>query len=94
MDRKEAAIQESEKGNAQLMERLNKVKTLLKNKQEKDIEVPIMCSHIEQIKVYENRLDVYLDFLNNQKFISANYDKNGKNGVYDMPICRGRKLSR
>lgn len=92
LDKKEAKIQECGEGNGALLERLNRVRVLLKNKEENDIEVPLMCSHIEQIKVYENRLDVYLDFLKSAKCVSANYDTYKKKGFYDMPICRGRLL--
>lgn len=91
---KESKIQDNKDANKELFERLNKVRGLFKNKVENDIEVPLMCSHIEQIKVYENRLDIYLDFLKSAKFISADYDKNSKNSLYDMPICRGRFLPR
>lgn len=91
---KETKIKDNKDANNELFERLNKVRELFKNKVEKDIEVPLVCSHIEQIKVYENRLDIYIDFLKSAKFISADYGKNGKNSLYDMPICRGRHLPR
>ena len=51
-----------------------------------------MCSHIDQIKVYENRLDIYFDFLKEAKFLSVNYDKTDKKSIYDMPICVGGRL--
>ena len=52
-----------------------------------------MCSHIEQIKVFEKRLDVYLDFLKSVDYLSVKCDKMGKNNVYDMPTWMGRILS-
>lgn len=93
LSEKEIAIRECENTKEELFKRLNNVRELFENKQEYGVSVPLMCSHIEQIKVYENRLDVYIDFLRNMKFISAQYDKNRKRIYYDMPICRGRKLS-
>lgn len=92
LDKKEAVIPKNKEDNGELFERLNKVRLLFENKKEAGIEVPIMCSHIEQIKVYENHLDVYLDFLKNAEFISADYCKSGKNSCYVMPIQLGRNL--
>ncbi|MBD5470754.1 MAG: recombinase family protein [Lachnospiraceae bacterium] len=92
LDEKETRIQEKKEENGELFERLNKVRALFQNKTEKGIEVPLMCSHIDQIRVYENRLDVYLDFLKDADFLSVNYDKTSKNSIYDMPLCVGRHL--
>lgn len=92
LSEKEIAREECESANEELFKRLNKVRELFENEEENGISVPLMCSHIEQMKVYGNRLDVYLDFLKSMKFISAEYDKNRKKFCYDMPICRGRKL--
>lgn len=89
---REAKAQEKKEENGELFERLNRVRALFEGKTEKGIEVPLMCSHIEQIKVYEKRLDIYLDFLKGTDFLSINYDKNSKKGVYDMPICVGGSL--
>lgn len=89
---KETKIQESKDSNKELFERLNTVRELFKDKKENDIEVPLMCSRIEQIKVYEDRLDVYLDFLKSNKYISADYNGGRKHDFYDMPICRGREI--
>ncbi len=86
--------QEKKEENAELFVRLNKVRTFFQDKTENGIEVPVMCSHIDQIKVYEKRLDVYLDFLKNMEYVSVKCDKTGKNHVYDMPICVGGFLSR
>lgn len=93
LNEKEIITQEKKEEDRELFDRLNQVRTLFQNKTEKGIEVPLMCSHIEQIRVYEKRLDVYLDFLKNVDFLSADYGKKGKKSVYDMPICVGRKLS-
>lgn len=93
LSEKEIKVQEKKEENGELLERLNRVRILFQNKTEKGIEVPLMCSHIEQIRVYEKRLDVYLDFLKNVDFLSVDYDKKGKKGVYDMPICVGGSLS-
>ena len=93
LNEKETRIQEKKEENGELFERLNQVRTLFQNKTEKGIEVPLLCSHIEQIKVYENRLDIYLDFLKDANFLSVNYDKTSKKSIYDMPICVGRHLS-
>lgn len=93
LDKKEVEIQKGMEENGELFERLNKVRELFKDKKENGIEVPLMCSHIEQIKVYENRLDIYLDFLREAEFITANCHKNGSETTYDMPICVGRHLS-
>lgn len=93
LDEKEIKIQEKKEENSELLERLNGVRTLFQNKTEKGIEVPLMCSHIEQIKVYENRLDIYLDFLKEAKFLTVNYDKTGRKNSYDMPIWVGGHLS-
>ena len=84
--------QEKKEENAELFARLNKVRTFFQDKTENGIEVPVMCSHIDQIKVYEKRLDVYLDFLKNMEYVSVKCDKTGKNHVYDMPICVGGVL--
>lgn len=93
LDRKEAEIGKDKEENDKLFSRLDSVRMLFTNKEEKGIEVPLMCSHIEQIKVYENRLDIYLDFLKNSKFLSIDYSKNGKDNFYDMPIQVGGVLS-
>ncbi len=90
---KEIRIQEKQEENGELFERLNQIRTLFENKAEKGIEVPLMCSHIEQIKVYEKRLDIYLDFLKDTSVINANYDKDKRKNILDMPICVGRVLS-
>lgn len=86
-------VQEKKEENAELFARLNKVRTFFQEKTEIGIEVPIMCSHIDQIKVYEKRLDVYLDFLKSENYVSVKCDKTGKKHVYDMPICVGRIVS-
>lgn len=93
LNEKEITTQEKKEEDRELLNRLNQVRALFQDKTEKGIEVPLMCSHIEQIRVYEKRLDVYLDFLKSVNFLSVDYDKKGKKGVYDMPIWVGRKLS-
>ena len=92
LNEKEIKIQEKKEENGALLDRLNQVKILFQDKTEKGIEVPLMCSHIEQIKVYEKRMDVYLDFLKNADFISVNYDKNKRKNISDMPICVGGEI--
>lgn len=87
LNEKEIKAQEKREEDGELFERLNKVRTLFQDKIEKGIEVPLMCSHIEQIRVYEKRLDVYLDFLKGADFLSVNCDKNKGKMIYDMPIC-------
>lgn len=94
LDKKETEILISKEENGELYERLNKVRTLFEEKKEKGVEVPLICSHLEQIKVYENRLDVYLDFLKNSDSLSIDYHKNHGESVYDMPIKLGRLLPR
>ncbi len=92
LNEKEIKIQEKKEENGDLLDRLNQVKILFQDKTEKGIEVPLMCSHIEQIKVYEKKMDVYLDFLQNADFISVNYDKNKRKNISDMPICVGGEI--
>lgn len=92
LNEKEIKIREKREENGELFDRLNQVRELFQNKTEKGIEVPLMCSHIEQIKVYEKRLDIYLDFLKNADFISVDYDKNNRKNILDMPICVGGEL--
>lgn len=86
VDKKEIKMQKNENKNEGLLERLNKVKELFESKKERGIEISLMCSHIEQIKVYENRLDIYLDFLKSTKPLSLDYHKNGKKSFYNMPM--------
>lgn len=93
LNEKKVRIQDKNEENEELFSRLNQVRKLFQNETEKGIEVPIMCSHIEQIKVFEKRLDVYLDFLKSMDYLSVECAKMGKNSVYDMPICVGRILS-
>lgn len=93
LNEKENEIGKHKEENDKLFSRLDSVRTLFQDKEEKGIEVPLMCPHIEKIKVYQNRLDVYLDFLKNSEFLSVDYSKNRKNNFYDMPIQVGRKLS-
>lgn len=93
LNEKEIKMQEKKEENGELLERLNRVRTLFQDKTEKGIEVPLICSHIEQIKVYEKRMDVYLDFLQNAGFISVNHDKNKRKNILDMPICVGGEVS-
>lgn len=90
---KEVKLQEKKEENGELFERLNKVRALFQDKTEKGIEIPLMCSHIEQIRVYEKRLDVYLDFLKDTGVINVNYDKDKRKNILDMPICVGGVLS-
>lgn len=94
LEKKEDEMRKYKEENDKLFSRLNSVRTLFQDKEEKGIEVPLMCSYIEQIKVYQNRLDVYLDFLKNSEFLSVEYSKNRKENFYDMPIQVGRILSR
>lgn len=89
LNEKKIRVQEKKEENGELFERLNQVRTLFQNKAEKGIEVPLMCSHIEQIKVYEKRLDVYLDFLKDMPVINVNYNKDKRKNILDMPICVG-----
>lgn len=93
LNEKKIKVQEKNKENEGLFSRLNQVRNLFQKETEKGIEVPIMCSHIEQIKVFEKRLDVYLDFLKSMDHLSVECDKMGKNSVYDMPTCVGGLLS-
>lgn len=93
LNEKKIKVQEKNKENEGLFSRLNQVRDLFQKETEKGIEVPIMCSHIEQIKVFEKRLDVYLDFLKSMDHLSVECDKMGKNSVYDMPTCVGGLLS-
>lgn len=92
LNEKEIRIQEKKEENSELFDRLNRVRTLFQDRKERGIEVPLMCSHIEEIKVYEKRLDVYLDFLKNADYLFVNYDKKERKNILDMPICVGRKL--
>lgn len=87
LNAKKMKMQEKNEENEELFARLNKVRTLFQDETEKGIEIPIMCSHIEQIKVFEKRLDVYLDFLKSVDYLSVKCDKTNRNTVYDMPIC-------
>ncbi len=93
LSEKEIRVQEKKEENGELFERLNRVRKLFQDRAEKGIEVPLMCSHIEQIKVYEKRLDIYLDFLKSADHLSVNYNKKERKNILDMPICVGRKLS-
>ena len=94
LSKKEAEMGKDQEESDKLFSRLDSVRMLFQNKEEKGIEVPLMCSHIDQIKVYENRLDIYLDFLKNSKFLSIDYSKDRRKNFYDMPIQVGRVLSR
>lgn len=86
LDNNETELEKNNSENDDLFERLNQVRNLFANKEENGIEVPLMCSHIQQIRVYSDRLEIYLDFLNNADSLSVNYHKNGKKVFYDMPI--------
>ena len=94
LNEKEIKLQEKKEENGELFNRLNSVRTLFENGTEKGIEIPLMCAHIEQIRVYEKRLDVYLDFLKSVDYLSVNYDKSNKKAFSDMPICVGGILPR
>lgn len=89
LNEREIRVQEKREENGELLDRLNQVRALFQNKTEKGIEVPLMCSHIEQIKVYEKRLDVYLDFIKDKGVINVNYNKDKRKNILDMPICVG-----
>ncbi len=86
LEYKETELKKENNENGNLFERLNEVRTLFANEEESGIEVPLLCSHIEQIRVYSDRLDIYLDFLESINSLSVNYHKNGRNVFYDMPI--------
>ena len=86
LNEKEVRVRERKQENGELFERLNTVRTLFRDKTEKGIEVPLMCSHIEQIKVYEKRLDIYLDFLKDVDFLSVKLDKDSHKSISYMPI--------
>lgn len=89
---KEIRLREKMEENSGLLERLERVRALFEDKEERGIEVPLLCSHLEQIKVYENRLDVYLDFLRDTEFLTVKYDRNKREKVFDMPMGLGGKL--
>ncbi len=89
LNEREIRVQEKREENGELLDRLNQVRALFQNKTEKGIEVPLMCSHIEQIKVYEKRLVVYLDFIKDKGVINVNYNKDKRKNILDMPICVG-----
>lgn len=93
LNERKIRIQEKREENGELFDRLNQVRALFQNRTERGIEVPLMCSHIEQIKVYEKRLDVYLDFLKDMSVINVNYNKDKRKNILDMPICVGGGLS-
>lgn len=93
LNEKEIKAKEKKEEDTELFERLNAVRMLFQDKTEKGIEVPLMCSHIQQISVYEKRLDVYLDFLKNADFLTVNYDKDNRKNFSYAPICVGGKLS-
>lgn len=92
LSEKEIRVQEKKEENNELFARLNQVRALFEDKTEKGIEVPLMCSHIEQIKVYEKRLDIYLDFINDTSVINVNFGKSKRKNILDMPIGVGRIL--
>ena len=92
LSEKEIRVQERKEVSDELFARLNQVRALFEDKTEKGIEVPLMCSHIEQIKVYEKKLDIYLDFLNDTSVINVNCDKSECKNISDMPIGVGRIL--
>ena len=52
LNEKKIKVQEKNKENEGLFSRLNQVRDLFQKETEKGIEVPIMCSHIEQIKIF------------------------------------------
>lgn len=89
LNEKEARLKENKEENGELFDRLNQVRALFDNRTEKGIEIPLMCSHIEQIRVFEKRLDVYLDFLKDTDVINVNYSKDKRKNILDMPICVG-----
>ncbi len=88
LDNKENELMEVNNDNDKLFERLNEVRNLFASKKENGVEVPLMCSHIEQVKVYSDRVDVYLDFLKNSDSLSVSYHKKGSKSFYDMPISQ------
>ena len=94
LNEKEIKIQGKKEEDNELFDRLNSVRALFESGTEKGIEVPLMCSHIEQIKVYEKRLDIYLDFLKNADGLSIYYNKKERKNILYMPIWVGGKLPR
>lgn len=92
LEEKEMKITTKE-DNAALYRRLNQVRTLFLEKKEKGIEVPLLCCHMERIVVYEKQLKLYFDFLENGDFVTVDYQKKGREPVYDMPIRVGGSLS-
>lgn len=89
---RETNIRDRKEENRELFARLNQVRTLFGNGTEKGVGVPLICSHMEQIKVYEKRLDVYLDFLKEKEFLSLNYDRKKRKRITDMPIWVGGSI--
>ena len=94
LNEKEIKIQGKKEEDNELFDRLNSVRALFESGTEKGIEVPLMCSHIVQIKVYEKRLDIYLDFLKNADGLSIYYNKKERKNILYMPIWVGGKLPR
>lgn len=89
LDKREVKMQKKESGTKELLKRLYQVKELFKDKKERGIEVPLLCVHIEQIKVYENRLELYFDFFKDRPLnepLSVTCHKNGRRYFYDMPM--------
>ncbi|MBD5522478.1 MAG: hypothetical protein HDR03_14855 [Lachnospiraceae bacterium] len=89
LDEKKIKIQGKKEEKGEVLKRLNQVSALFEDKTEKGIEVPLMCSHIEQIRVYEKRFDVYIDFLKDTSAINVNCDKNKRKNISDMHIGVG-----
>lgn len=85
-----AVVQNNEE---EIMSRVMSVKKLIEEGQERKISSAVMISHLEEIRVFENRLDFHFDFLNELKTWASECRKEGRNTIYDEPICLGRKLS-
>lgn len=72
--------------NAEVKEKISKLRILL-NEEKHDISVPIMCNHLDTFRIYQGHVDVYLDFLKDLKPLVIGCNREGRQKIYDMPIC-------
>lgn len=79
-----------EEKNKKIRERIEGVKDLLMEAVEHNTTVPLMCSHLEQIRVFENRMDIYLNVVGGTQCVPVKYHEGQKEiMLYDVPMRLG-----
>ena len=92
LEEEKSNVVAAQKNEEEIMSRVMSVKKIIEEGKERKINSAVLIAHLEEIRVFENRLDFHFDFLNELKTWASECRKEGRNTIYDDPICLGREL--